>query len=529
MYQSMMANIQQIHTNSDGTVCITPMQVDVDSEPSRIQQQYYNRCQNVSNFSGSINSQYSDSFIQSCSQIAVGVGGGGFIFPPSLSYLRRNVVLSAGGSAAEVGGLARTGSRSAAAILASHIYNPNPNSNLNNNNCHKTNVTKTTYSGCSLGSFFSHSWNGNVGGRIKMNDTTNMNNEVEEEDMSSNNDKDDSSQNRSIRVTQCNGQQQEQHGMVSAEARPLQDPTMALMNIAALSTQPTSSNDSSIPASSGSACVVPPVTLTTVTDSMMSFLNSLNMMPVNTANNNDNNQQQQQQQLSVNPQFYREEFERQNPSSSSSSLVHSNQVNATEATTKTTLTTNNSNNNVVNISDDDDGDDDDVFILPDVNRTNEDFQQLMVENGGSLFKPLNADEFTTHHHQQQKQQRFRSSTRREQLHRSLRTIPRMCLRRRTCESQSMVGATVIATVKVSKAANSREKINNKSVKKLMIVGNGKCSDKNHNNYQQKNNNCNNGDEDNATHENGSDESANASLQILSPSICSSSSSSLLTI
>lgn len=29
MYQSMMANIQQIHTNSDGTVCITPMQVDV--------------------------------------------------------------------------------------------------------------------------------------------------------------------------------------------------------------------------------------------------------------------------------------------------------------------------------------------------------------------------------------------------------------------------------------------------------------------------------------------------------------------
>ncbi|XP_050330619.1 DNA-binding protein Ewg isoform X4 [Bactrocera neohumeralis] len=28
MYQSMMANIQQIHTNGDGTVCITPMQVD---------------------------------------------------------------------------------------------------------------------------------------------------------------------------------------------------------------------------------------------------------------------------------------------------------------------------------------------------------------------------------------------------------------------------------------------------------------------------------------------------------------------
>ncbi|XP_037900285.1 DNA-binding protein Ewg isoform X6 [Glossina fuscipes] len=28
MYQSMMANIQQIHTNSDGTVCITPMQVE---------------------------------------------------------------------------------------------------------------------------------------------------------------------------------------------------------------------------------------------------------------------------------------------------------------------------------------------------------------------------------------------------------------------------------------------------------------------------------------------------------------------
>ncbi|XP_073831204.1 DNA-binding protein Ewg isoform X4 [Musca autumnalis] len=31
MYQSMMANIQQIHTNSDGTVCITPMQVDASN------------------------------------------------------------------------------------------------------------------------------------------------------------------------------------------------------------------------------------------------------------------------------------------------------------------------------------------------------------------------------------------------------------------------------------------------------------------------------------------------------------------
>lgn len=28
MYQSMIANIQQLHTNSDGTVCITPVQVD---------------------------------------------------------------------------------------------------------------------------------------------------------------------------------------------------------------------------------------------------------------------------------------------------------------------------------------------------------------------------------------------------------------------------------------------------------------------------------------------------------------------
>ncbi|XP_075155061.1 DNA-binding protein Ewg isoform X3 [Haematobia irritans] len=32
MYQSMMANIQQIHTNSDGTVCITPMQVDASNQ-----------------------------------------------------------------------------------------------------------------------------------------------------------------------------------------------------------------------------------------------------------------------------------------------------------------------------------------------------------------------------------------------------------------------------------------------------------------------------------------------------------------
>ncbi|XP_017485775.1 PREDICTED: DNA-binding protein Ewg isoform X5 [Rhagoletis zephyria] len=34
MYQSMMANIQQIHTNGDGTVCITPMQVDSHANSS---------------------------------------------------------------------------------------------------------------------------------------------------------------------------------------------------------------------------------------------------------------------------------------------------------------------------------------------------------------------------------------------------------------------------------------------------------------------------------------------------------------
>ncbi|XP_055840768.1 DNA-binding protein Ewg isoform X2 [Episyrphus balteatus] len=39
MYQSMIANIQQLHTNSDGTVCITPMQVDSNSQNNNLQ--YY--------------------------------------------------------------------------------------------------------------------------------------------------------------------------------------------------------------------------------------------------------------------------------------------------------------------------------------------------------------------------------------------------------------------------------------------------------------------------------------------------------
>ncbi|XP_019894031.1 LOW QUALITY PROTEIN: DNA-binding protein Ewg [Musca domestica] len=46
MYQSMMANIQQIHTNSDGTVCITPMQVDASNN---------NNSNNVNNNSSSSN------------------------------------------------------------------------------------------------------------------------------------------------------------------------------------------------------------------------------------------------------------------------------------------------------------------------------------------------------------------------------------------------------------------------------------------------------------------------------------------
>uniref|UniRef100_A0A0K8TKT8 Putative dna-binding protein ewg-like isoform x3 n=1 Tax=Tabanus bromius TaxID=304241 RepID=A0A0K8TKT8_TABBR len=36
MYQTMVANIQQLHPNSDGTVCITPMQVDSNSYNSQI-------------------------------------------------------------------------------------------------------------------------------------------------------------------------------------------------------------------------------------------------------------------------------------------------------------------------------------------------------------------------------------------------------------------------------------------------------------------------------------------------------------
>uniref|UniRef100_A0A1I8Q973 Nuclear respiratory factor 1 NLS/DNA-binding dimerisation domain-containing protein n=1 Tax=Stomoxys calcitrans TaxID=35570 RepID=A0A1I8Q973_STOCA len=43
MYQSMMANIQQIHTNSDGTVCITPMQVDSHTSNSNSNSDSNNR------------------------------------------------------------------------------------------------------------------------------------------------------------------------------------------------------------------------------------------------------------------------------------------------------------------------------------------------------------------------------------------------------------------------------------------------------------------------------------------------------
>ncbi|XP_011187561.1 DNA-binding protein Ewg isoform X6 [Zeugodacus cucurbitae] len=42
MYQSMMANIQQIHTNGDGTVCITPMQVDSHANSSNSRSNNHN-------------------------------------------------------------------------------------------------------------------------------------------------------------------------------------------------------------------------------------------------------------------------------------------------------------------------------------------------------------------------------------------------------------------------------------------------------------------------------------------------------
>lgn len=38
VYQSMVANIQQIHTNSDGTLCITPMQVQKSGHQSSVGQ-----------------------------------------------------------------------------------------------------------------------------------------------------------------------------------------------------------------------------------------------------------------------------------------------------------------------------------------------------------------------------------------------------------------------------------------------------------------------------------------------------------
>lgn len=62
MYQSMVANIQQIHTNGDGTLCITPMQVDKIGHHSALNQITHSNNSITNNMSGNSVGQCNSSF-----------------------------------------------------------------------------------------------------------------------------------------------------------------------------------------------------------------------------------------------------------------------------------------------------------------------------------------------------------------------------------------------------------------------------------------------------------------------------------
>lgn len=62
MYQSMISNIQQIHTNGDGTLCITPMQVDKIGHHSALNQITHSNNSITNNMSGNIVAQCNSSF-----------------------------------------------------------------------------------------------------------------------------------------------------------------------------------------------------------------------------------------------------------------------------------------------------------------------------------------------------------------------------------------------------------------------------------------------------------------------------------
>lgn len=53
VYQTMVANIQQLHTNSDGTLCITPMQVQKNNQTNAIHTNHSNISTNTTTTSSS--------------------------------------------------------------------------------------------------------------------------------------------------------------------------------------------------------------------------------------------------------------------------------------------------------------------------------------------------------------------------------------------------------------------------------------------------------------------------------------------
>lgn len=74
VYQSMVANIQQIHTNSDGTLCITPMQVQKRGHQLNVDQidNVTNISSNANNStcSDSLNNSFSSTSSQSSTMVA---------------------------------------------------------------------------------------------------------------------------------------------------------------------------------------------------------------------------------------------------------------------------------------------------------------------------------------------------------------------------------------------------------------------------------------------------------------------------
>lgn len=123
VYQSMVANIQQIHTNGDGTLCITPMQVQKSGQ----------QCSTTSTNSNSINS----SSIMSKSNVCSAIGNIGNTDGPNTnpmilntSQLNAPTTLSNGSAASHHH---QNNLLDLCRVLQQNTHNYN-----NNNNCHNT-------------------------------------------------------------------------------------------------------------------------------------------------------------------------------------------------------------------------------------------------------------------------------------------------------------------------------------------------------------------------------------------------------